>query len=272
MANIDKIKLPDNSEYNIQVKVTGATNGNVAVMDANGNVKDSGTALSNLTPGDKSVQILDQTVSSLGDVIVNRQGILTITTAALQPESGISVYGYTSLGSGSQKVIIATRFGNNDTWVNAAGDGYTFNGWTKINPQSGTLKYLGSHDFTFTYDGNTTAQNAWRTIYNDLLTYISAKSNDYRFKVSNLSLDSSAYSLGGAIPISAGLYNKNFTGPIEFIGGGGGYAQYMTTGRIDANTELQKFDFSSLTNSNVNSTTPSNGAMSRLTIDEYEIV
>ena len=49
MANIDKIKLPDNSEYNIQVKVTGATNGNVAVMDANGNVKDSGTALTDLT-------------------------------------------------------------------------------------------------------------------------------------------------------------------------------------------------------------------------------
>ena len=218
------------------------------------------------------VQILDQTVSSLGDVIVNRQGILTITTAALQPESGISVYGYMSLGSGSQKVIIATRFGNNDTWVNAAGDGYTFNGWTKISPQSGTLKYLGQKSFSFTYDGNTTAQSAWRTIYNNLLTYISAKSNNYRFKISMLSLDSSAYSLGGAVPISASLYNKNFNLPIEFIGDGAGYAQYMTHGRIDATTVLQKFDFSNLTNSSVGSVTPGSGAQSRLDIDEYEIV
>ena len=137
---------------------------------------------------------------------------------------------------------------------------------------SGALKYTGTHTFTFTYDGNTTAQSAWRTIYSNLLAYISAKSSNYRFKFAKLSLDSSAYSLGGAIPISANLYNKNFSGSIEFIGNGAGYGNYMTYGRIDASTVLVKFDFLTLTNSSVDSVTPSSGSESELNIDEYEIV
>ena len=137
---------------------------------------------------------------------------------------------------------------------------------------SGALKYTGTHTFTFTYDGNTTAQSAWRTIYSNLLAYISAKSSNYRFKFAKLNLDSSAYSLGGAIPISANLYNKNFSGSIEFIGNGAGYGNYMTYGRIDASTVLVKFDFLTLTNSSVDSVTPSSGSESELNIDEYEIV
>ena len=48
MANIDRIKLPNNSEYNLQARVIGAVNGNVAVMDGNGNVADSGESLANI--------------------------------------------------------------------------------------------------------------------------------------------------------------------------------------------------------------------------------
>ena len=79
-----------------------------------------------------TVQILNQTVTSLGSVIVNRMGILTIDTPSLCPDPGITLYGYICFGSASQKIIIATRFGNNDTWINCAPDGYTFNGWTQL--------------------------------------------------------------------------------------------------------------------------------------------
>ncbi len=55
MANIDRIKLPDNSEYDLQARVIGAVNGNVAVMDGNGNVADGGTKLSDLKSGHRNL-------------------------------------------------------------------------------------------------------------------------------------------------------------------------------------------------------------------------
>ena len=51
MANIESVTLPDGTEYNIKdavsgyaSKVTGATNGNLAGLDSNGDLTDSAIA------------------------------------------------------------------------------------------------------------------------------------------------------------------------------------------------------------------------------------
>jgi len=95
MANIDRVKLPDNSEYDLQVKVNGATNGNVAVMDSNGNVVDGGKALGDLAEQDEvnaifevygSKNLLPNVGTSFSNngitFIVNADGSVTISGTA----------------------------------------------------------------------------------------------------------------------------------------------------------------------------------------------
>ena len=88
MANIDRVKLPDNSEYDLQVKVNGATNGNVAVMDSSGNVADGGRPLSDLDTwskyGAKNLirNIMNTTTVNGVKFTVNADGSVTTSQSA----------------------------------------------------------------------------------------------------------------------------------------------------------------------------------------------
>lgn len=98
MANIDRIKLPDNSEYDLQARVVGAVNGNVAVMDGNGNVADGGTKLSDLESGHRN--LINNPFFT-----INERGQSSYSVTG----SGIFSFDGWSLQSGSSTTVTAAK-------------------------------------------------------------------------------------------------------------------------------------------------------------------